>query len=625
MWIRTFFLILVRQIDNSMKSKKKVVHKKGATPHRSQQETEIHEDEINLREYIEVILGRKKLIFQVFLICVILAGLVSLFLPKVYEATASIMVLPSKIQSVLSPKLMSLDPERDKPGAYAAQKPTISISTHRTLLKSNAVLQRVTDKLKSGGILDEDSAIERLSERLKVKDVKDTEATNVLQFAVKGKDPCEVTAIVNTWAQEYALYSLELIGGEVQDSGDFIFKQFDLAQENLVNAERNVNEFDVRERLALMQIELTEDQNQLESHYAQVHKLSFTLEEKENRLRNVVGDIAAMTKDGVWLGALRVTSADEKQYDDVGLSSSQKALRQKALKAELTLAKSKNERDTFINESKIHSIREDVVRRRKDLLDDKSVLSQVERLCEATKVNLQSKGSLDMLKHLEGPIAENLSDLTIWEILSLIEGYNFFETRKQSLAAKLGEQEKELKDLEKALFEYEDKQKTLDENVTRAQLNYDFYFNKLKSLEDEKNTTELEVASIQSDLSYSRELVKKLEEDVKILKTAINEKKAKLSELNRELEICKRTYGLLSSKLEEARIAKALELGEVKVVSTAFEPKYPVGPRRRLTVAVAGVIGLILGVLAAFFRNSGRRTTALTNAEFCSGREYVDR
>jgi len=594
--------MLVRQIDNTMKSKKKVVHKKGAAPHRSEQQTEIHEDEINLREYIEVILGRKKLIFQVFLICVILAGVVSLSLPKVYEATASIMVMPSKIQSVLSPSLISLDPERDKAGAYAAQKPTISISTHRALLKSNAVLQRVTDELKSAGKFDENSAIERLFGRLKVKDVKDTEETNVLQLAVKGKDPCEVTAIVNTWAKEYALYSLELIGGEVQDSGDFIFKQFDLAQEDLVKAEQNVNEFDVREGLGLMEIELIEDRNQLESHYAKVHKLGFTLEEKENRLRKVDGDITAMTKDGTWLGAFGVTSIDEKQFDDGGLSSSQKTLRQKVLKAKLALAKGKKERDTFINESKIHSIKEEVVRRRKDLLDDKSVLSHVERLCEATKVNLQSKGSLDMLKHLEGPIAENLSDLTIWEILSLIEGYNFFETHKQSLAAKLGEQEKELKDLEKALLEYDDKQKTLDENVTRAQLNYDFYFNKLKSLEGEKNTTELEVASIEFELSYSRELVRKLEEDVKVLKTAINEKKAKLSELNRELDICKKTYDLLSSKLEEARIAKALELGEVKVVSAAFEPKYPVGPRRRLTVAVAGVIGLILGVLAAFFQ-----------------------
>ena len=103
------------------------------------------------------------------------------------------------------------------------------------------------------------------------------------------------------------------------------------------------------------------------------------------------------------------------------------------------------------------------------------------------------------------------------------------------------------------------------------------------------------------ELSYSREMVKKLETEVKTLKVAINEKNVRLTELTRQMDIATNAYKTLASKIEEARIAKAIELGEVKVVSIAFEPQYPVLPKKKRIVAIAGVASLMLGVFMAFF------------------------
>ena len=579
---------------------------KQATGNEVRGKADIYEDEINLMEYIQVIIKQKKLILSIFSIAVISAAIISLLLPKVYEAKASLMIMPSKIQSSLSPMQISLSPEKTEPGEYiAAKKSAISILTHKTLLKSNSVLQMVMNKLKLTGKLDKDSALEDLSRQLEVEDNESTkqtdEQTNILQLVAKDKNPDLAKDIVNIWADEYVQYSLGIISDEFKGSGDFVVKQFELAKGDLVKAELAVEDFDVKERFSLMEIELKENVSQIDSHYANVQKLNFTLKEKKNLLKKTDADIAALTKDGMWTGAFSVKEVGEKYFTDETLTNEQKTLRQKALKAKLDLENNREKRDNFVNDSKIVLLNAEVERKRTDIVNDKTRLAQIRQLSESTKANLHSKANLDMLKNLQYPIAENLSESTIWEIMSLTERYNFFETSSQSLASKLEQQEKELKDMEKALLGYNDVLKPLDENLDRAQINYNFYHSQLKALQNQKNSLETEMTNLEFEFLYSSQVVEKLEGQVKTLKVAINEKKTKLTELDRQLDIAKKAYTTLASKIEEARIAKAMELGEVKVVSTAFESKYPIAPNKKRIVTVAGVIGLMLGVFMAFY------------------------
>jgi uncharacterized protein involved in exopolysaccharide biosynthesis len=50
----------------------------------------IQEDEIDIREYINVIIKRKKLIMSIFLAAVVISAIVSLMMPKVYEITTTV-------------------------------------------------------------------------------------------------------------------------------------------------------------------------------------------------------------------------------------------------------------------------------------------------------------------------------------------------------------------------------------------------------------------------------------------------------------------------------------------------------------------------------------------------------
>jgi uncharacterized protein involved in exopolysaccharide biosynthesis len=653
-----------------------------------------YERQINLRDYFNVIVRRKRLIIELFIIFVVVSAVISLFQSKVYKATASIMIMPSRVKTALSPTDVSLDTKETEGGEYIEQRPSISIATHKALVKSNAVLERVTNRLRDDGILKKAIPVESFRQQL---GVENTENTNILQLSVTNTNPDRAGKIANTWAEEYVRYSSEIILGEVRGSGDFIFEQFKQAEENLAQAEQAVRDFDVREDIALMEIELKENQSQLQGHYAKIYSLEFQLAEKKNRaeqifkeldereelslqkleldekrgqlmenhkkiqqfelvfeqkeelLQKTNDEIAAMTKDGIWIGSFSVREAGTDYFFDNTLSPSQSNLRQRVLESKLFLEQSRDKRDSFINSSKINLTREEIGRRREQLLGDKVLLTNLKQLSEATGANLKSKAGLSRLEQLKGPIAERLSDLTVWEILSLMEGYNFFETRERFLEQKLEQQATHLAAMEEAQTRKENELKVLEETVDRAEAIYGFYRDKFKSLEKQKASLELETAgiefeltssrklaerlekdvktlqmifdkermvlgitgvdpngietgNIEFELSYSRGLVKELEEKVRSLKVNINAKKAKLEQLNRDLEVCRRTYNLLISKIEEARIAKSMELGEVKVVSSAFEPKYPIGPNRRKNVAVAGAAGLFFGIFAAFFQ-----------------------
>ncbi len=48
---------------------------------------------------------------------------------------------------------------------------------------------------------------------------------------------------------------------------------------------------------------------------------------------------------------------------------------------------------------------------------------------------------------------------------------------------------------------------------------------------------------------------------------------------------------------------KSQDFSWIEIMSSPYKPENPVGPRRMLNVGIAGVLGLFVGVMAAFFKN----------------------
>ncbi|MCK4246108.1 hypothetical protein KAX14_02615, partial [Candidatus Bipolaricaulota bacterium] len=79
------------------------------------------------------------------------------------------------------------------------------------------------------------------------------------------------------------------------------------------------------------------------------------------------------------------------------------------------------------------------------------------------------------------------------------------------------------------------------------------------------------------------------------------EVQTELERFAREISISKGFYSSLASRLQEAKIALAETAAAIRVIESPVMPTSPIGPNKKMNVAVAGVLGLFVGVLLAFF------------------------
>ena len=79
-------------------------------------------------------------------------------------------------------------------------------------------------------------------------------------------------------------------------------------------------------------------------------------------------------------------------------------------------------------------------------------------------------------------------------------------------------------------------------------------------------------------------------------------KEVQFARLKRQTAVLEEIYTLLQTRLKEAEIAEAVEDPTVRVVDPAIRPIKPIKPRELMNVALGAMLGLMLGVGAAFLR-----------------------
>ncbi|MCL6553189.1 MAG: polysaccharide biosynthesis tyrosine autokinase [Firmicutes bacterium] len=81
-------------------------------------------------------------------------------------------------------------------------------------------------------------------------------------------------------------------------------------------------------------------------------------------------------------------------------------------------------------------------------------------------------------------------------------------------------------------------------------------------------------------------------------------KEVALARLTRDFKVAEETYLLLSQKLQEARIAESQVVGDLRIVDRATPPEVPVRPRPVRTALFGALLGLMVGVGAAFVQEA---------------------
>jgi uncharacterized protein involved in exopolysaccharide biosynthesis len=202
---------------------------------------EFQEEEIDLREYINVLLKRKGIIILIFLIAVITAALVSYFyLKPVYEASTILMISKPKYQVELEPKIQT---------QFTSE---ISIATYESLIKDREIEQKVIDKLDLNQPPYEFTP-DNLKGMISIESLKNT---NLIKMNLQAGEPKLAKDIANVWASLFVEKNKDLNLQESKEAQGFIEEQLQISDQSLAKIEEEIRKFNEINKIEIVENEI---------------------------------------------------------------------------------------------------------------------------------------------------------------------------------------------------------------------------------------------------------------------------------------------------------------------------------------------------------------------------------
>ncbi|WP_132282040.1 GumC family protein [Natranaerovirga hydrolytica] len=113
----------------------------------------------------------------------------------------------------------------------------------------------------------------------------------------------------------------------------------------------------------------------------------------------------------------------------------------------------------------------------------------------------------------------------------------------------------------------------------------------------------IEREQINTNIANLESQIRTTEQQIEALQIELEEKRYRESDINQRVDIAQQTYDAFIAKYEELRVAESSRIGEssITIMSEAFETNTPVGPRKAMNLAIATILGGMIGVFLAFF------------------------
>jgi len=113
--------------------------------------------------------------------------------------------------------------------------------------------------------------------------------------------------------------------------------------------------------------------------------------------------------------------------------------------------------------------------------------------------------------------------------------------------------------------------------------------------------SEVNIQSFNAEILQLKENIKNLNKEVSGLKKQLAEQELIQTRLARNVDTARNTYEILSKKGEETKISSAIKATTIQISVPAIAPEFPIKPKKRLNVMIAGVVGLLASMMMAFF------------------------
>jgi capsular polysaccharide biosynthesis protein len=225
--------------------------------------SEMQEEEIDLREYINVLLKRKGIITLIFLIAVITAALVSYFvLSPVYQSS-----------TVFSVALMDNRPPTTIVAQVENNVPIIKIHEALEVMNSNFILDEV---IKRSGI---NISSNQLRARIEVKNIKNT---NFIKVSVKADSP----EIAKELAENIVKAFIEKNQNKYTEKITLIEERIKISEQDIAEFEKSIREIEN----AMEKITTSKDLSETERYFQTSLLLNLSSNEK-NLYNNLIFQI----------------------------------------------------------------------------------------------------------------------------------------------------------------------------------------------------------------------------------------------------------------------------------------------------------------------------------------------
>jgi len=178
---------------------------------------EIREEEIDLREYINVLLKRKGIIILIFLIAVITAAVISYFiLTPIYQSSVSFQVNTEYTK---------------QPYYYPSSYSNPYISDILVLLTSDSILEEATERINLG------YNFIKIKEKVEATNIKDT---NIITLTMEDEDPKIAKDLANSIVEVF----MEKNQSIYDEKRKIVEENLKIYEEQLKDIERNIIEIE---------------------------------------------------------------------------------------------------------------------------------------------------------------------------------------------------------------------------------------------------------------------------------------------------------------------------------------------------------------------------------------------
>jgi uncharacterized protein involved in exopolysaccharide biosynthesis len=132
--------------------------------------------------------------------------------------------------------------------------------------------------------------------------------------------------------------------------------------------------------------------------------------------------------------------------------------------------------------------------------------------------------------------------------------------------------------------------------IVEHEIKNELFFSIQRQIKEGRTT----IAGLEAAISYVEQSNYLGVAQITALSAQLVENDLTIARLDSDVATLRAKYHDLSRSLLNARTAIAEEPEPITVVEAAIIPQVPIGPRRMLNVAIAGILGLMIGVFVAF-------------------------